>query len=87
MALDTEKYMHYLDKFDMTEEQKVQCIQDVWNIVDSCVDAAFGKHPVQQIRGYTSPGNLQSPAKRLGCSYQKISDDFNGSAAEQKGRK
>ena len=47
MPLDFEKYMPYLDKFDMPREHKEQIIRTVWNFMGEQVDVAFGQHPVQ----------------------------------------
>ncbi|MDT7043963.1 hypothetical protein [Candidatus Nitronereus thalassa] len=48
MKPDIEKYMPYLDEYDLTEDKKVQLIKDVWLIMESFVDQAWGLHPVQQ---------------------------------------
>ena len=47
MPVDLEKYRPYLDGFDMTEKQKDEYLELVWQIVGSFVDVAWGVHPVQ----------------------------------------
>lgn len=47
MQPDLEKYRPYVDRYDLTEEQKVELIHTVWTIMESFVDSAFGTHPVQ----------------------------------------
>jgi len=44
---DITPYRKYVDHFDLTEEQKVELIHNVWNIMESFADMAFGLHPVQ----------------------------------------
>ncbi len=61
MKPDTEKYLAMIDDWDMTREQKIQYIHDLWHIMESFVDRAFGKHPVQQARVI----NPQTPIDRI----------------------
>lgn len=65
MPLDLEKYLTYLDEFDLTRAQKIEVIRSVWGLMESCVDQAFGVHPVQQACGSARENNLQSPARTL----------------------
>ncbi|MCF6354795.1 MAG: hypothetical protein L3J26_06785 [Candidatus Polarisedimenticolaceae bacterium] len=50
MILDFEKYLPYLDEFDLSQDQKLEFIKTVWQLMESQVDQAFGFHPVQQAR-------------------------------------
>lgn len=47
MQPDIQKYRHYVDRFDLSEEQKLELIHSIWIIMQSFVDKAFGMHPVQ----------------------------------------
>lgn len=48
LQLDVEYYQSFLDDEDITEEQKKELIETIWNIVVSFVDLGFGIEPVQQ---------------------------------------
>lgn len=41
MKLDTAEYLPYLDKYDMTDEQKEAYLQELWNIMSHFVDMAW----------------------------------------------
>ena len=45
---DFERYKHFLDDHDLTEDQKRDFLQAVWTIVSEFVALGFGEHPVQQ---------------------------------------
>lgn len=47
MQLDPKKYLRYLDGCDMTEEEKLAYVQNVWAVMESFVDRAFGGSPEQ----------------------------------------
>ncbi|WP_298966551.1 hypothetical protein [uncultured Roseibium sp.] len=48
LTIDWECYASYLDGSDLSENQKRELIETLWNIVVSCVDLGFDLHPVQQ---------------------------------------
>ncbi len=45
MTIDVEKYMHYLDEFDMTRGQKVNWVYALYGFVQMFVDAAWDFDP------------------------------------------
>ncbi len=65
MKPDVEKYLAMIEEWDMPREQKIQYIHDLWHIMESFVDRAFGKHPVQSARGKSSQAHGQDSSKRL----------------------
>jgi hypothetical protein len=69
MKPDTEKYLAMIDDWDMTREQKIQYIFDLWHIMESFVDRAFGKHPVQQARDKSSQAHGQDSTKPLESTH------------------
>ena len=69
MKPDTEKYLAMIDDWDMTREQKIQYIHDLWHIMESFVDRAFGKHPVQNARDKPSQAHGQDSAKQLESTH------------------
>ena len=64
MPVDLEKYRHYLDGFDMTEKQKDEYLETVWQIVGSFVDAAWGVHPVQLAMEAREKDRRDSPDRK-----------------------
>ena len=70
MRPDVEKYLAMMEDWNMPREQKVQFIHDLWRIMESFVDRAFGIHPVQQVTNKTLQPDLQDSAKHLDSSYQ-----------------
>ncbi len=69
MKPDAEKYLAMIDDWDMTREQKIQYIHDLWHIMESFVDRAFGKHPVQQARDKSSQAHGQDSIKPLESTH------------------
>lgn len=59
MKPDIEKYLAMIDDWDMTREQKIQYIFDLWHIMENFVDRAFGKHPAQHARDKSSQAHGQ----------------------------
>lgn len=47
-TLDTEKYMKYMEGYDLTEAQKLEFINSLWGLAQNVVDKAFGRHPIQR---------------------------------------
>ncbi len=60
MIIDFEKYMPYLDEFDLSQDQKLALIRTVWGIMESQADQVFGFHPVQQVCCNADVKNLHS---------------------------
>ncbi len=60
-----EKHLHHLESLDLTREQKLSCIEAIYNFLQSPIDIAFGVHPIQLARGYSHKSNLQIQNKRL----------------------
>ena len=48
ITLDYERYAHFLEDEDLTEEQKHEFIETLWNIIVEFVSLGFGVHPLQQ---------------------------------------
>ena len=65
MPLDINKYRHFLDDIPISEERKAEFLQDVWSILESFVDSAFGQHPVQLCRTNEEKTDLQALGESL----------------------
>ncbi|MEM6537374.1 MAG: hypothetical protein AAF668_06550 [Pseudomonadota bacterium] len=48
VGFEYERYAHFLDEADLSQDQKREVLQALWNIVVGFVDLGFGVHPVQQ---------------------------------------
>jgi hypothetical protein len=57
LTFDAQEFVHFLAESDWTEEQKLEFIQELWQIVVSFVDLGFDLHPVQQV--IASPSMLE----------------------------
>ncbi len=49
VTVDYKRYAHYLDNSDLTEDEKAEYLQTIWNIICEFVSLGFGVHPLQQI--------------------------------------
>lgn len=48
VGVDYERYQHYLDNSDLSDEEKQQVIQALWDVIVNFVDLGIGVHPLQQ---------------------------------------
>jgi len=53
IQMDYERYEKMLDKPDLTEDQKREFLQALWNIVIGFVELGWGVHPIQQVQENT----------------------------------
>ena len=49
LTLDVERYDKMLSESDLTEKQRQEFLQTIWNIIVSFVDLGFDIHPLQQV--------------------------------------
>ena len=64
ITVDYEKYAHFLEDSDLTEEQKQEFLQTLWNIIVEFVSMGVGVHPVQQAQnscGQLAENGLKPP--------------------------
>ena len=50
VTFDYELYAHYLDDDDLTESQKLEFLETLWNILNQFVALGFNVHPLQQAK-------------------------------------
>lgn len=48
LSIDVKLYQHYLDNADLTEEQKQELLQTLWQIICEFVQIGFNISPVEQ---------------------------------------
>ena len=60
LTLDTAKYQHYLDNSPLSDEEKQEFMQTMWNLVCEFVMLGFEVHPLQQACGKDSKNGADS---------------------------
>ncbi len=65
MPLDIQKYLHRVEKYDLSDERKRELIQTVWKTMESFVDRAWGIHPLQQGSGKGSDRDCQGAIRAI----------------------
>lgn len=81
MLLDSERYRHHLEGFDVSEADKTRLIEQLWAIAVSCVDRVTGDAPEQILLG---ANGTKCPARvhdRLD-SLSPLTSTFNDAAHE-----
>lgn len=59
MKPDLEKYLAMIEDWDMTHEEKIQYIEELWFIMENFADRAFGLHPTQHVGNKSSQADGQ----------------------------
>ncbi|RLK00689.1 hypothetical protein [Ruegeria conchae] len=86
LSVDVERYQHFLDESDLTEVQKAEFLQSLWNIMMSFVELGFGVHPLQEVCGKdagTSTLSTDEYSDALSLEYPQ--DDEDARANEREG--
>ena len=50
VTVDYERYEHFLKDTDLSETQKREFLQALWQIIVGFVDLGFGVHPAQRVK-------------------------------------
>lgn len=82
MQLDTERYRHHLDGFDMSEAEKVRLMEQLWAILHSLVTRAAGESPEQIILRIRDWENCNPDSDPLDSDHS-ISSTFNDAAERE----
>ena len=61
LSINWELYSTMLDESDLSDKEKKEFIQILWNIVVTFVDLGFGTEPVQQICEQNDTNTAQVP--------------------------
>lgn len=64
IKVDYERYAHFLDDSDASDEDKRAFVQTVWNIVFSIASLGFEAHPVQVLRQICGQSAFRAAAER-----------------------
>lgn len=62
ILVDYEKYAHFLENEDLTDDEKRAFIQALWSIIVDFVSLGFGVHPLQQTRDDPQNGPKSLPS-------------------------
>jgi hypothetical protein len=60
MKQDLDQYMQYFDGLDLTHLQKMELLQELWNVIEMFVDLGFGVEATQ----YVLELNQMNPSKQ-----------------------
>lgn len=95
LTIDYEKYAHFLEDSDLTEDQKQEFLQTLWNIIVEFVSLGWGVHPLQQAQkpcgqlgenslkaSLTAPDRLNLDQQFITENFLKAADSVNESEPE-----
>tara|TARA_R110000868_G_scaffold64234_3_gene193130 strand:+ start:23216 stop:23557 length:342 start_codon:yes stop_codon:yes gene_type:complete len=86
ITVDYDLYAHFLDDADLTEDQKREFLQAIWNIIVEFVSLGFDVHPAQQMQndcGQLPKASLKATltnSHAINCEDQKLSGNFDNAA-------
>lgn len=72
LTIDYALYEQYLENADLTEEQKREFLDTLWNIIVNFVDLGFGVHPLQQV---TKPNDIGSACEQNAIPPEYLTPD------------
>ena len=61
ILVDYEKYAHFLDDADLSDEEKQEFVQTIWSIIVEFVSLGFGVHPLQQAQNHRENNEKSLP--------------------------
>jgi len=85
LQVDWEVYAQMLEASDMSDAEKREFIQTIWELVVSFVDLGFEIHPVQQACGKSISLDEISVGDMLCLPSSNSKTEFNKSADPQSG--
>jgi len=87
ITVDYERYAHMLEDSDLSEAQKREFLQSLWNVIVEFVSLGFGVHPLQQAENAcgkdkeNSTNSALTAPNQLYLDHKLLADNF-GSAAD-----
>ena len=81
IEVDFDRYAHFLDDSDLSEDQKRELLQTVWNVVCGFVALGFEVHPFQQAKN--SCGEFDSGGPDREDSDPLVIDSSHGQLIEE----
>lgn len=86
MLFSAADYLVHVEDFDMSEDRKIELIEVVAAIMQSCVDRAFGRAPEQILLGIDRENSGARVEAGL-ASRTSITSPFNDAGSEGLARK
>ena len=86
VTVDYKKYAHFLEDTDLSEIQKREFLQALWQIIVGFVDLGFGVHPAQQVQktcgqlGKNAPKAALEAENEVKCKSKYLTIDFEHAA-------
>ncbi|MFA3920698.1 hypothetical protein [Ruegeria hyattellae] len=86
LSVDVERYQQYLDDTDLSEAEKAEFLQSLWQVIISFVELGFGVHPLQEVCGKnTGTCSLSTDDDSDAVSLETPKDDEDARAANSEG--
>lgn len=85
VTVDVEKYQAWLDDPDLTDKQKEQIVEALWQIILTFVDLGFGVAPLQDACGQLPENDGvcgKEPQDVVRSNADTLTDKFNEFAAD-----
>lgn len=79
ITFDYERYAHFLEDDDLTDEQKRELLETLWNIIVNFVSLGFGVHPLDATKLGSAGGQTKAAIRQQ--------SEINGSDIEMAGHK
>lgn len=74
-AFDAQEFYHYLDDFELTEEQKSELLITLWSIMAAFVDLGFGVSSIQNF--IPALAQFSSAANPDDVEIKVVTETFN----------
>lgn len=84
LELDVEKYLPYVENFDITEEQKVEYLRTLWSIMSAFVDLGWDVDSVPEFLPALHEISGEQCAENVQVSDGNVSGAFNEFAGRVK---
>lgn len=80
LGLDLDYYQAFLDDVDISDAQKVELIETLWQIVVNFIELGFQIHPLNLAQAETNQGAIGKD--EAACALERVIGDFAGDALD-----
>ena len=80
-TIDVQHYQKYLDDSNISDEDKTELLEVLWEIICEIVSLGFGVHPVQQAQGACGQ-RKETPPQIMQDDSDKLVSDYNSALVE-----
>ena len=86
LSVDVERYQSYLDNTELSEAEKAEFLQSLWNIIVSFVELGYGVHPLQEVCGKDAGNStLSTDADSDAVSLDNPQENDDARGADREG--